>query len=169
MRIDPKVEELTRTMLGHVIRDEFRDLASMIRSIEEERRFQDCITLCVMIAGYVAVDVNGNEWPSEASIQQIAEVVCRSAINVPFDQEDVRKYLTNTVLGSRSLAESFSDLEDAATQPIFVAAALLLAFFRKGGDVWSYLDEIEEALEASADLKPSITPAVILRDHLSKA
>lgn len=169
MRIDPKVEESTRRMLGHVIRGEFDDLTKSIRSIGDDQRFRECLGLCTMIAGYVAVDVNGCEWPGEASIRKIAEVVGRSQIDVELDQDEVHDFLAKSALGFRSLSDSFPSPEAMATQPIYIAAALLLAFFREGGDVWGYLDEIEEALEASASIKPSIAPAVVLRSHMLRA
>jgi hypothetical protein len=37
MQIDPKVEEPTRDLLGHVIRGEYREFASLMESIGEER------------------------------------------------------------------------------------------------------------------------------------
>lgn len=168
MRIDPKLEEATRGLLERVIRGEFEALETAIRSIDEQR-FRECLALCAAIAGYVSVDVNRSEWPDATSIQKIAEVVSRSQLDVEFDQKKIVAFLNKSALGFRSLTEAFSDPADMATQPIYIAAGLLLAFCPRDKDVWAYLDDIEEALEASAQLKPSIAPAVVLRAHMPTA
>lgn len=169
MRIDPKIEEATRGLLGHVIRGEFESLENSIRSIGDEQRFRECIALCTTIAGYVSIDANSSEWPDSASIRKIAEIVSRSNVDVEFDQQKIYAFLSKSALGFRSLTEVFSDPADIAIQPIYITAGLLLAFCPRGKKIWAYLDDIEEALEASAQLKPSIAPAMVLRAHIPKA
>ena len=43
--IDPKVEEPTRDMLGHVIRGELQDLSALMRSVGGER-YRQVLGLC---------------------------------------------------------------------------------------------------------------------------
>lgn len=164
MRIDPKVEDSTRTMLDHVLKGSLDEIPKVASAIGDER-FRECLELCVSIAGYVMVDVMAPDWPTDASLRDLAQRAARARIPFELDPTQVYDYLRVSVSGFQSLDQVFSADEEKAIMPIVIAAALVLAFHTRGQNVWEYLDAIEEALETADDVKPSILPAMILRAH----
>lgn len=168
MRIDPKIEDPTRTMLDHVLKDKLEEIPRVVESIGDER-FRECLGLCLVIAGYVTVDVLGPEWPTDAGLRELSEAVARARIDVELDASQVFDFLRTSVIGFRSMDNVFSSDGDKVMLPIVITAALMLAFCPRGKKVWAYLDDIEEALEAADSVKPSILPAMILRAHRIEA
>ena len=57
MRIDPKIEQPTRSMLGHAMRHQLDDLADAIRAAGNET-FTASIPLCVFASGYIAINIS---------------------------------------------------------------------------------------------------------------
>lgn len=165
MRIDPKVEQPTRTMLGHAIRGELDELATTIRGLGNGRRFAECIGLSVAIAGYIAVDVLGPNWPGEAGLRRMAEHAANSEIDFQLDEVQVYDYLNKSAVGFQPLDRVFATTDEMTSLPIVMTASLMLAFCPREQEVWDYLTDIEEALELSDSVKPSALPAMIIRAH----
>lgn len=165
MRIDPKAEKLTRTMLGHAVKDELDELAKVIQGINNDRLFADCLGLCTNIAGYIVVDVMGPGWPSEAGLRHMARRMVESENKVQLDETAVFDYLEKAALEAQPWDQVFSNIQDAAGWPIIITASLMLSFCPREKTLWEYLDVVEEALETADAVKQSALPAMILRAH----
>jgi hypothetical protein len=168
MRIDPKVEEPTRDLLGHAIRGEFDEFASLIEAIGEQR-FLEAGSLCLRIAGYVAIDVCAWQWPTEADLREIARRMAAMDAKFELDESDVYAYLARAVLAFEPLLDVFPDKGKAATVPFFTTATLLVAYRPDGEHWWEYLDVIEQALEAAAPLPETVVPALLLLSRRNRA
>lgn len=169
MRIDPKVENPTRTMLAHAVRGELDELTRVIEGIGDEQRFRECLELCVIIAGYVAVDVLGPEWPTDAGLRRMAQNAAKAEDEYRLDETQVYDFLRKSAIGFQSLDHVFSTGEEMASWPIVITASVLLTFCPRGKEIWAYLDDIEEALEMASAVKPSAYPAMILMAHSLEA
>lgn len=165
MRIDPKIEQLTRRMLGHAIRGEPNELAATIREVGDDRRFAECVGLCVAIAGYIVVDVLGPNWPGDAGLHRMAVHSANSEIDFQLDESQVYDYLKKSVMGFQPLSHVFAKPDEMTGLPIVMTASLMLAFCPREQEVWDYLSDIEDALELADSVKPSALPAMIIRAH----
>lgn len=134
-----------------------------------ENRFRECLGLCVCISGYIAVDVCGSTWPSDAAIDQMAKNVSRASLASPIDADELRAYLSKVVLGFQPLDKVFAEPGKLGAAPILMTAGLLLVFCPRGQDQWSYLDDIERAVEAAEEIPQPALPAVVLRAYRLKA
>jgi len=150
--IEPKVEEATRDLLGHAIRGEWDDFANVAEDVGDAR-FLECLSLCLRISGYIAIDVSGRAWPTVADIQEIARRMSAVELDFNLSEEDAYSFLARAALGFEPLAAVFPDREKLISVPIFTTAALLVSYRRHGSDWWNYLDAVEDALEKA-------TPAV---------
>ena len=164
--IDPKVEEPTRDMLGHAIRGELQDLASLIQSVGGER-YQQALGLCLTAAAYVAVDVSGR-WPTDADAREIARVVVEHESEVQLEQADVYDYLSGAALGFKPLPEALGDDVAAATLPVLITGSMLFTFKPKGQEWWDYLDQIWSAYELAETVNVSLLPALQVRVQMIK-
>ena len=90
MFVNPKIEDPARTMLGHIIRQEFDELQNEMRQIGEET-FLRAMALYVPVAGYIAVDVAGR-WPTDADLREIARHTATSARGFDLSQDDVSAF-----------------------------------------------------------------------------
>jgi hypothetical protein len=93
MRIDPRIEEPTRKMLGHAIRGELPALEAEIDAVGDET-YAAGITLCLIIA----VDLAGR-WPTEADIRELARHTAASSTDYELREQDVYDYLSRGALG----------------------------------------------------------------------
>lgn len=168
MRIDPEVEAPTRKMLGHAMRGELDEIPSVLQTIGDQRA-REAIGLCVLIAGYTAVDVCGKQWPTPAEVRKIADNMAAAETRFTLDPTQVYAYLSRSALGFESLDQVFSTPGDIAMQPILMTASMLVTYGPQEKDVWEFLDEAEEALEATDSIKPSVLPAMILRSRMPGA
>lgn len=168
MGIEPKAEESTRALLGHAIRGEWQDLANVAEDIGETRLLE-CLSLCLRIGGYIAIDISGRTWPTTADIREIAQRMATVELDFDLSEDDAHAYLTRSVLGFEPLTEVFPDREKLATVPIFTTAALLVSYRRHGTDWWDYLDQIENALETAAPLSEDVVPALLLLSRRKRA
>ena len=107
MRIDPRIEEPTREMLGHAIRGELPALEAEIDAVGDET-YAAGITLCMIIAGYIAVDLAGR-WPTEADIRELARHTAASSTDYELREQDVYNYLSRGALGFQPIQEVFPD------------------------------------------------------------
>lgn len=154
-------------MLDHAMRGELEDIPRLLQSMETGPREQS-LNLCVLIAGYIAIDVSGSPWPSDAVLQRIAENTVKAETRLKLDASEVYGFVARTALRFEPLDQVFPDAADAALAPILITASLLLTFCPKDKDLWTYLDEIEAATEAAAKMEPYYFPAVILRSQIPK-
>ena len=106
MGIDRKVEQVTRTMLGHAIRHELDDLAVVMRSVESET-FVGSIPLCLIASAYIAIDVC-ERWPTDADVREIAKNAAESVTRLDISEQEVYEYLSRVALGSEKLDDVFS-------------------------------------------------------------
>ena len=114
MGIDPKIEQPTRTMLGHAIRHELDDLADVIRAVGNES-FLGSIPLCLFASAYIAIDVS-ERWPTDADLREIAKRATKSATRLDISEQEIYEYLSRVALGSEKLDDVFSD-EGVAHDP----------------------------------------------------
>ena len=164
--IDPKVEEPTRDMLGHAIRGELQDLASLIQSVGDER-YKQALGLCLLAAAYVAVDVSGR-WPTDADVHEIARQVSERGTEIKLDEADVYDYLSGAALGFRPLTEVFGDDVAAVTLPLLITGSMVFMFRPQGQKWWDYLDQIWSAYEAAETAGVSALPALQVRARMLK-
>lgn len=169
MRIDPTVENPTRTMLAHAVQGELDALSGVARGLKDGQRFHECLELCGIISGYVAVDVLGPAWPTDAGLRRMAEKTAKAEDEHRLDVTQIHDYLWKSAVGFQGLDRVFSTEEELARWPIVITASLLLTFCPRGKEIWAYLDEIEEALEMASAVKPSAYPAMILMAHSLEA
>jgi hypothetical protein len=161
MGIDRKVEQATRTILGHAIRHELDALADAIRSAGNET-FLSTIPLCLLASAYVAIDVSGMRWPNDVVLRKIASNASKSATRLDITDEEIFQYLSRVALGPDKLDDVFS-VEGLATIPLYATANLLLTFCPRDKEWWEYLDQIWEAAETAERTSLTLLPALMLR------
>jgi len=160
MVIDPKVEQPARTMLGHAIRHDLDELASVIGTVGSEM-FAACVPLWVFASAYVAIDVSGR-WPTDADLREIAARAAKSATRLDISEQEIYEYLSRVALGSQRLDEVFPD-EGVGTIPLFATANLMLKFGPEDREWWEYLDQIWDAAQVADRTSITVLPALILR------
>jgi hypothetical protein len=168
MLIDPKVDGVARELLGHAVRGELDEYASAVGAIGE-RGYLAAGELCTRVAGYIAIDVCGQEWPTQVDLLRIAKIMAKAEMRFALDEQEVYDYLALAALGFQPVVDVFPDLAKAGTIPFFVTAALLVAYHQEGTHWWEYLDAIEKALEEAAPLPPETLPAVVLQARKARA
>lgn len=166
MRLDPKVEGPTRKMLGHAMRGELDDLPPTAETLGGDMRRQESLELCVLVAGYIAVDVCGAQWPTDAAVRKLADDTAAATTKYPLDPALLYAYLSRAALGFEPLDRVFPSLTEARFDPILMTAALLTTCCPDTKDPWQYLNEIEEALEAAVTVNRTMIPAMVLRAHM---
>lgn len=169
MKIDPKIESATRSMLSHAGRAELDEVSGIIERLGDLDRFRECVELCVRITGYIAIDVSGPEWPTDAALRRLAEGAVKVEDKYDLDVGDVFNFLRKAALEFRPVDEVFPSSNEAAILPIVITSSLLLSYAPRGKDVGEYLDEIEESLVAAASVEPSVLPGMILHAHRVQA
>jgi hypothetical protein len=168
MHIDRKIEEPTRQLLAHAIQAELPEVEAKIEAIGDET-YAAGITLCMIAAGYIAVDVTGR-WPTEADVREIARHTAASSTDYELREQDVYNYLSHGALGFKPIEEVFTDSEADYTLPVLITAQMLIAF-RRGDNlgVWEYLDTVWNAVEAAEQADVSLLPALMLRSQRVRA
>lgn len=169
MRIDKAVEGPTRKMLGHAMRGELDALPATAATLGGDMRRQESLELCVLISGYVAVDVCGAQWPTDAAVRKLADDTAAATTAFPLDPSILYTYLARAALGFEPLDRVFPNRTEETFDPVLMTAALLMTHHPKTTDVWQYLNETEEALEAAVTAKRTLIPAMILRAHMPDA
>ena len=168
MRIDPRAEQPTREMLGHAIRGELPAMETEIRAVGDET-YAASITLCMIIAAYIAVDLAGR-WPTEADVREIARHAATTSRHYELREQDVYDYLSIGALGFGSIAEALPDPGADYALPVLITAQMLVAFrLGDGHDLWGYLDTIWSAVEAAESADMSVLPALLIRQKRSQA
>lgn len=167
MVVDDKLEEPLRKMLGHAIRNELDDVAAVAVSMGDEA-YTAGMELCVMVTGYIAVDVCGR-WPTEADLREMARLCAQSATDLPVTEEDMHTFLSRVVFGTEQMETVFTDQEKVVKLPLFTAANALLSFFPKGSHWWAYLDQIWDGVEKASETRDTVLPALEYRVRSQKA
>jgi hypothetical protein len=166
MGIDPKIEQSTRKMLGHAIRHELDDLATLVQ-VEGNDVLLGSIPLCLFVSGYIAIDV-ADGWPRDVDLREIAKLASESATELDITQQEIYEYLSRVALGPEKLDDVFSD-DGVATIPLFATANLLLSFRPREKHWWEFLDQIWDAAETAERTSLSVLPALMLRAHRESA
>jgi hypothetical protein len=161
MRIEPKVEKPTRDMLGHAIRGEVDDLATLIHAVGGDI-YRESIGMCLAVCAYISIDISGR-WPTDADVHQIAHNTAENETRLNLPETDIRNYLSRAVLGFEPFDRALGAVEAAASLPVIVTGSMLFIFRPRGQDWWDYLDTIEAALEAAERTDLSVLPALTLR------
>lgn len=160
MGIDPQIEKPARKMLGHAMRGELDDLAILAYAAGDSV-FRQVIAMCLLASGYVAVDVCGR-WPTDPDIERIGANLAAAEPVLNLAEDDVRAYLSRTVLGGEPLEDVFP-AETASVLPLLITASLLASYRPADRHWWEYLDQIWDAAEAAERTDKAILPALILR------
>lgn len=168
MVIEPQTEEQTRTLIGHAVRGELDEFEHLLAETSPER-LTDCLVLCLRVAGYVAIDVSGHAWPTDANQHEIAQRMAAVDLDFNLEETDAYDFLSKAVLGFRPLFDVFPDKQKAIVVPLLTTAALLASYRPGGRHWWEYLDIIEQALEQAAPLPKETVPAVLLWSRLNHA
>ena len=160
MGIDPKIEQPTRTMLGHAIRHELNELAALVQA-EGKEALLGSIPLCLFASAYIAIDVSGR-WPTDADLHEIAKNAAKSVTRLDISEQEIYEYLSRVALGPEKLDDVFS-IEGLATIPLYATANLLLTFCPDDKEWWEYLDQIWDAAETADRTSLTVLPALMLR------
>jgi hypothetical protein len=161
--IDPKVEQATRDMLGHAIRGELQDLATLIHAVGDAT-YKQALGMCVTAAAYIAVDVSGR-WPTDADLHQIARNTAREETRLDLEEDDIYDYLSGAAFGYKQLAEALGSDEAAATLPVLITGSMIITLCPRDKEWWEYLDQIWNATLTAENLDDSVLPAVQIRIH----
>jgi hypothetical protein len=162
MPIDPKIEQPTRVMLGHAIRHELGDLASVIQAAGNDTLLAS-IPLCLFASAYIAIDVC-DRWPTNTDIREIAKRAAQSETGLDITEQQIYEYLSLVALGTLRLDDVFS-AEGVTPIPLFATANLLLTFCPKEKRWWEYLDQMWDATEKADRTSLAVLPALMLRAH----
>jgi hypothetical protein len=161
MPIDPKIEQPTRTMLGHAMRHELEELAALIAA-EGNETVLGVIGLCVLASGYIAIDISAMRWPSEPVLRKIAHNASDAATELDLDESDIYEYLSRVALGPEKLDDVFA-MPKAGMLPLLITANLLATFRPRDKHWWEYLDQIWGAAETAERTSLTVLPALMLR------
>jgi hypothetical protein len=124
--------------------------------------FAAALDLCVLVAGYIAIDVSGMRWPTEEMLERTAQRAARSATRPDVSEEEIFALLSRVAFGSEKLDDVFA-LEGNGLLPLFATASLLLAFSPADSDWPEYLDQIWDAYNAAEMIDTSVLPALMYR------
>lgn len=163
-RLSRDTEKPFRDALGHAIRNEIDEMEEELLRLTDEQ-ILSCLSLCVHVTGYVAINACGGRWPDEEDLRQIGEVATKSnnARAFGLKAKDAYAYVKRVVLGAEQLDVVLSPPEDAATLTFFITGRLLVAFRKADEHWWEYLNRIEEAWEVAQVTDLDLLPALMFR------
>jgi len=164
-RLSPDVEKPFRDALGHAIRNEIDKMEQGLLRLTDEQ-IVGCLSLCAAVAGYVAIDACGRQWPIDKNLRGMAERTTKSDNAQAFGlkAEDSYAYMKRVALGGEMVNAVLSPIEDAGTLSFVITGFLLVAFRATAEEHWwQYLDRIEEAWEAALVTDLDLLPALMLR------
>ena len=165
-RLSPDIEKPFRDALEHAIRNEIDEMREgLLRRTDEQ--IASCLNLCAIVAGYVAIDVCGRQWPDEDNLRRLGEATTKSdnARAFGLKAEDSYAYVKRVALRGEALNAVLSPIEDAATLSFVITGRLLVAFRPADQHWWEYLNKIEEAYEAALATDLDLLPALMLRSR----
>ena len=170
-RVNPKVERAMRDAMGHAAHAEVGKIEPALAVLHDRERTQ-ALALSMAVACYVTVDACGGQWPDDGDLRQIAHDLAttgESARQMQLDASEIHAYLSRVVLGPELVEDVIPDDSRAARIAIIVAQRAAVVYSPKGMDTWSYLDQIESALEVASTLDATVLPAAVMRAYLPKA
>jgi len=132
-RLSRDTEKPFRDALGHAIRNEIDEMEEELLRLTDEQ-ILSCLSLCVHVTGYVAINACGGRWPDEEDLRQIGEVATKSnnARAFGLKAQDAYAYVQRVVLGADE-------------------------------HWWEYLNRIEEAWEVAQVTDLDLLPALMFR------
>lgn len=165
-RISADVEKPFRDAVGHALRNEFEEMREGLLRLTDDQ-VASCLNMCAFVAGYVAIDVCGRQWPDEDNLRGIGEATTESnnARAFGLKAEDSYAYVKRVALRGEPLNTVLSPIEDAATLSFVITGHLLVAFRKAEEHWWEYLNRIEEAMEAALATDLDLLPALMLRSR----
>lgn len=167
MGIDRKVEQATRTMLGHVIRHELDDLTALRQTLENDTLLGG-ISLCSLASAYIAIEAS-ERWPTDADLRETAKLASSPlAAELDISEQEIHEYLSRVALGPEKLDDVFPG-KDLVTIPLYATANLLLGFHPRDKHWWEYLDQIWQATEAADRTSLTVLPALMSRAYRESA
>jgi hypothetical protein len=167
MGIDRKVEQATRTMLGHAIRHELDDLAALMQAVGNDTLLRG-ISLCLVASAYVAIEAS-QRWPTDEDLRDTAKLAwLQAATELDISEQQIHEYLSRLALGSERPADVFPE-PALVTIPLYATATLLLAFRPRDKQWWEYLDQIWKATEAADRTSLTVLPALMSRAYRESA
>jgi hypothetical protein len=159
-RIDPRIERPTRDLLGHAIRGELDEMGRLVYALGDQL-YLECITLCITVSAFVAIDVCNMQWPGDAALREIAQHAADTSTDYELDASAVSAFLSRVVFGPDKLEQVFPDIADLTTLPVLATAQILLSFRPRDKHWWEYLDVIEKSTEQAATLNPAVLAALM--------
>lgn len=167
MNVDPKIEDSTRTMIGHTVRGELRELDQLIETVGDQV-YGMSAAYCVLAAAYLAIDVSGR-WPTDTDVRKIAQLAASSSSRYGLSEQDVYDYIARIALAGELMNLVFAGADVDIRLPVLITAQLLVAFCPKGKTVWEYLDTIWNAFNVAEHADMSILPALLIRQKRSQS
>jgi hypothetical protein len=163
-RISTDIEKPFRDALEHAIRNELKEMHEGLLRLTDEQ-IASCLVLCAFVAGYVAIDVCGGQWPIEENLRRLAEETTTSnnARAFGLKAQDSYAYVKRVALGGEPVNTVLSPPEDAGTLSFVITGHLLVTFSTADRHWWEYLNRIEAALEGAQTADLDLLPALILR------
>lgn len=167
MGIDRKVEQATRTMLGHAIRHELDDLAALLQTLGDDTLLRG-ISLCLVASAYIAIEAS-ERWPTDADLRDTAKLASsQSGTELDISEQEIHDYLSRVALGPEKLDAVFSQ-KGLVSIPLYATANLLLSFRPSDKQWWEYLDQIWKATEAADRTSLTVLPALMFRAYRESA
>ncbi len=164
--IPRKLEKPFRDALGHAIKDEIDELAEGLLQLSDEQ-MEFCFGMSATVAGFVAIDVCGRQWPDEDNLHGIAGATTRWPGERKFDlqAEDSYSFVKRIALGGERWDAVFPEPADRAYLPIVITGRLLVSFCPRELEWWEYLDVIEASFEVTARMDLALLPSLMLRSR----
>ena len=165
-RITPDIEKPFRDALEHAIRNEIEEMHEGLLRLTDEQ-IVSCLGLCAFVAGYVAINACGRQWPDEDNLRRLAEgaTTSNNAREFGLKAEDSYTYVKQVALRGQSVDTVLSPPENAGTLSFVITGHLLVAFGRADQHWWEYLNRIEEAMESALATDLDLLPALMLRSR----
>lgn len=164
-RISTEEEKPFRAALGQAIRGQLDEMHEGLLRLTDEQ-ITACLSLCVLVSGYVAIDVCGRQWPNEKNLRRIAEVAAETGgARAGLTAEESYAYLRRVVLLGEPLETALSPVDRAATLSFVITGELLLGFHPADQEWWEYLNKIEEFSEVAFAVDLDLLPALMLRSR----
>jgi hypothetical protein len=167
-RFDAKAETALRSAFTSVARLEEDPVVPALAGLDHRER-TEAIGLAIMITGYVMVDACGSQWPTQSSVQRIAEALATkgaTAERLQLDAGQVYEYLSKVVLGGKRVDDVFPDEQSLTQLAVIVAKQALVIYRPKELEIWDYLDQVESAIETAWALDTTVLPAAVLRSYM---
>lgn len=165
-RISTDIEKPFRDALGRAIRNEIEQMHEGLLRLTDEQIIS-CLGLCAFVAGYVAINACGRQWPDEDNLRRLAEgaTTSNNARAFGLKAEDSYAYVKRVALRGEPVDTVLSPPWDAGTLSFVITGHLIVAFGTVDQHWWEYLNKIEAAYEAALATDLDLLPALMLRSR----